>query len=435
MTHRILIVTGSYAPTMTADMHRARHLAWELPKLGWDVEILCPDQSYQRSQSVDADSEPFFSPTSTIHFVTAYRPAFFSALGLGGIGLRAFVPMMRAGRELLKSRRFDLVYFSTAQYPLFMLGPVWWRKFGIPYVLDFHDPWYVEGKTYPSWARRSVKHAIALWLGRHMESLSAIYATGIVSVSPHYSDMLYQRYAARKPAWLGTGRMVVIPFAALPHDLDAASRCAGHCRGKQTQQSKIVYVGAGGPIMRRSFALLCRTLSHLRAQHPKLVEGVKIYLYGTMTGWREGDPQDLANIAHDQGVADLVKEHPRWISYGRSLDLLLESDGALILGVDDAGYMPSKLFSYALTGKPLLALLRADGPAFTQFQSMKGLGHVLWFNESDEMPLADAAIIVKHYLEEVVARQNFDRRAILEPFLAASMAHRHVSLFEACLQN
>ena len=115
MTHRVLIVTGSYAPTMIADMHRARHLAWELPKLGWDVEILCPDQSYQPSHCIEADSARFFSPTSTVHSVTAYYPAFFSLVGLGGIGLRSFLPMMRAGRELLKSRRFDLVYFSTAQ--------------------------------------------------------------------------------------------------------------------------------------------------------------------------------------------------------------------------------------------------------------------------------------------------------------------------------
>ncbi len=44
---RVLIVTSTYAPAMIADMHRARHLAWELPKLGWQVEILAPDVSFQ----------------------------------------------------------------------------------------------------------------------------------------------------------------------------------------------------------------------------------------------------------------------------------------------------------------------------------------------------------------------------------------------------
>ena len=41
-TRRVLLVTSSYAPTMIADMQRARQLAWQLPEAGWQVEILCP---------------------------------------------------------------------------------------------------------------------------------------------------------------------------------------------------------------------------------------------------------------------------------------------------------------------------------------------------------------------------------------------------------
>ena len=122
---RVLIVTSSYAPTMIADMHRARHFAWELPRVGWNVEVLCPDSSYQRPSCIDKDSVQFFSPTTEIHFVTAYHPAVFSALNVGSIGWRAFIPMLRTGRQLLKSGRFDLVYISTTQFVLFLLGQAW----------------------------------------------------------------------------------------------------------------------------------------------------------------------------------------------------------------------------------------------------------------------------------------------------------------------
>src|SRR5262249_29387791 len=158
-------------------------------------------------------------------------------------------------------------------------------------------------------------------------------------------------------------------------------------------------------------------LSYLRTQHSKLVGGVRIELYGTMLGWKEGDPRDLLDLACKHDVADLVTEHPKLISYRRSLELLLESDGALILGVDDRGYMPSKFFSYALSGKPVLAALRQDGPAFAQFKSMPELGHALWFGESGEMPLSEAAEIVSAFLHEVTARRTFDRRTMLESFL------------------
>ena len=35
---RVLIVVSAWCPAMLADMQRARLLAWELPKVGWDVE-------------------------------------------------------------------------------------------------------------------------------------------------------------------------------------------------------------------------------------------------------------------------------------------------------------------------------------------------------------------------------------------------------------
>src|SRR6185437_14797266 len=60
---RVLIVTSSYAPAMIADMHRARHLAWELPTLGWAVDILAPSASLQAPSYLDHDSSEFFAET------------------------------------------------------------------------------------------------------------------------------------------------------------------------------------------------------------------------------------------------------------------------------------------------------------------------------------------------------------------------------------
>jgi len=111
--------------------------------------------------------------------------------------------------------------------------------------------------------------------------------------------------------------------------------------------------------------------------------------------------------------------------------LLLESDGALILGVDDAGYMPSKLFMYACSGKPLLAVLRKDGPAFDQFHRNPTLGHALWFGQSGDVPLDAAADVLERFLGEVFRRQRIDRTVGLEPFLTRNMASRHVELFNS----
>jgi hypothetical protein len=140
----------------------------------------------------------------------------------------------------------------------------------------------------------------------------------------------------------------------------------------------------------------------------------------------------LARIAAEFDMADLVREYPARVTYRRSLELLLQGDGALVLGVDDVGYMPSKLATYAYSGKPLLACLHRDGPALAMLREEPALGHVLWFSQTREMPFADAAAEVAAYLEEIRSGRTFARRAALAPYTAAAMAARHAQLFEAC---
>jgi hypothetical protein len=430
---RVLIVTSSYFPTMIADMHRARQLAWELPKLGWEVEILCPDVSFQPPSCVDVDSAAFFPTDTPTHAVVEPFPAVFRKIGLGSIGWRAIVPLFLAGRRLLKEKPFDIIYISTTQFSLFLLGTIFRKLFKTPFVLDFHDPCYKEDSRLPVWARPSLKHSLSRWLAKYIEALAATAASGLVSVSPNYVEELTRRYETSEPGWLAPGRHAVLPFAGARHDLDEAAKRHQASFVRKETSTRIVYVGAGGPIMVRSFSLFCAALCHLRAQSPEVVQDLEIDLYGTMLGWKEGEPRHMADVARECGVADLIREEPGRVTYRRSLELLLESDGALVLGVDDGGYMPSKLFNYALSGKPLLASLRRESPAFSKFQGEGSLGNAIWFSQSSEMSVIDAANEVKTFLRDASARKIFDRSITLEPCLAPAMARRHAELFEACL--
>jgi hypothetical protein len=431
---RVLIVTSTYAPAMIADMHRARHLAWELPKLGWQAEILAPDMSYQPISCRDDDSGAFFAPDIPAHHVAEFLPRLCQRIGLGNIGWRALLPMARRGWQLLASKRFDLVYISTAQLPLFLLGPLWRRLTGVPYVLDLHDPGYRDDAEKPSWLRSSLKYEMGRRLAKHIERLAVARTSAIVSVSASYVDALRQRHAETRAPWLDADRAAVIPFAVRAKDLNEAAQSAPH-RGAETRnRARIGYVGAGGPVMARSFAVLCKTLARLRHDRPELVENLTIALSGTMLGWREGERCHLAEIAREHGLGDIVEEDPRRLSYRRSLEELAGADGALVLGVDEQGYMPSKLFSYALSGKPLLACLHRDGPACDALRRDPALGHALWFSPTGDMPLDEAAAVAGAFLAEVIARRTLDRTAVLQPFLAEAMAEQHAALFEACLK-
>jgi hypothetical protein len=430
MSGRVLVVTGSYAPAMIADMHRARQLAWELPARGWDVEVLTAGTDFQHSSILDPDGGAFFAPAIPVHAVRERFAAAHRLLGLGSIGWRALVPMYHEGMRLLRTRRFDLVYVSTTQFPLLMLGAAWKRRTGVPYVLDVHDPCYKPRVGDAPWAHRGAKHAVSAWLAKTIESVSVRAADGLVAVSDDYIARLRERYARFGPAWLEESRHATIPFAASQRDLAQAG--AGPTGEKSAQPARIAYVGAGAPVMARAVELFCGALARVRERHPELAGAVRFELRGTTYRWRDGDPRPIQEIARRHGLDDRVREEPARVSYRESVAISLDAAGLLVLGVDDRGYMPSKLFSYAATGRPLLGVLRRDGPAYRWLSGACPGGHALWFEDDAQMPLDDASRELEAFLREAADGRTFDRSAQLAPFDAGVMADRHAVLFDAC---
>lgn len=407
---------------MIADMHRVRHLAWELPRCGWECEVLAPDASFQRPQHLEPESHRLFNPAVPYHAVPPRAAWLFRALQVRSIGWRAWQPLAWAGAALLRQRRFDLVYISTANFNLFCLGRVWARRSGVPYVLDYHDPWVRDRVDY-----RTTRHPWKLWvnaqLARWLERRALTGAGGVVAVSPVYLDELRRRYGA-VPA-LRPERCAAIPFAGSEVDFPAPQSSASERSGPLD----IVYVGAGGAIMAKSFSTICATMAQAAADQPRLMAGVKLRLLGTHGDWRPGDPKPLEAIAARHGLAGAVEENPQRVSYQKATDLIQRSAGLLVLGVDDVAYMPSKLFNFALSGKPLLGCFVASSPPAQLLAQTPGLGHLLTFGAGEPTTTAGIAAVTA-FLTEVQARRQFDRRTLLEPHLAPAMARRHAALFE-----
>ena len=408
---------------MIADMHRVRHLAWELPRCGWECEVLAPGESFQRPQHLEPESHRLFNPAVPYHAVPPRAAWLFRVLQVRSIGWRAWQPLACAGAALLRQRRFDLVYISTANFNLFCLGRAWARRFGVPYVLDYHDPWVRDRVDY-----RTNRHPWKLWvnaqLARWLERRALTGAAGVVAVSPVYLEELRRRYGAM-PA-LRPERCAAIPFAGSEVDFSTPQSSAGESDGPLD----ILYVGAGGAIMAKSFSTICATVARVAADQPQLLAGIKLRLLGTHGDWRPGDPKPLEAIAARHGLGTAIEEAPMRVSYQKANDLIRCSAGLLVLGVDDVAYMPSKLFNFALSGKPLLGCFAAGSPPAQLFAQTPDLGHLLTFGADEPAATTAGLAAVTAFLTEVQARRQFDRRALLEPHLAPAMARRHAALFE-----
>lgn len=269
MKRRVLLVVSAFNPAIVADMQRARMLAWELPKLDWDVEVLAPKASEVRQDVVERDAAAFFPPDLPVYEVGSVGRRLLEALGSHTHTWRTILPLWQRGAELISSKQFDLVYFTTAAFAYFALGPYWKRKYGVPYVTDFHDPWIKEPNAADALKGRLPRLANSLSV--YAERSAVTNADGIVAVSPKYIEMLQARYGAYDPAWLRDGRRAVIPFGALESDLTEAAKTATCIRRRKPEDLVICYVGVGGSIMVRSFALICRALALLRSRRGDFV--------------------------------------------------------------------------------------------------------------------------------------------------------------------
>src|SRR5438309_2948433 len=137
---RVLMVSPHFPPDRPAATHRVRLLAPYLPLFGWEPTVLTVDpRDYEgRLDAVLADSVP-----RAVRLVRARAwPARVTRqLGIGDLGLRAFPGLRRTAYRAVRAEHFDVTFVTIhPTYPA-LLGPMLKRKFGLPFVLDYQDPW------------------------------------------------------------------------------------------------------------------------------------------------------------------------------------------------------------------------------------------------------------------------------------------------------
>jgi len=385
------------------------------------VEILHPGGSYQPRHGLE-QGEGMVFPEVPAQEVGPWMDGFFKAVGSGSIGIRAGVPMARKGLELLQSRKFDAVYFSTTQHLLTCAGPWWRRKTGVPYVADVHDPVFIPQPKYQT-SRSGLKARIAREVGRWIEKRALAQADGIVSVSRGYVEDLRERQPGSR--WssgiedCGFGiegankleRVLVQPF---PADEEGLRRVRPERR--ETGRKRIVYCGAGGNIMEKGLR------EFLRQWKREGDAGMSVEIHGTETHWTEGKRPYLEAVAEEEGMRGLVTEEPRRITYERSLALIQGADGLLVLGVDDPHYQPSKLHTYLATGLPMLVICHVRSDLPRQMERIEGV-HILRFGASD-MGQGEGAM--REYLQNINEGKRWPNRSRLT---AGEAGIRHLKFF------
>lgn len=357
---RLLIVSPRFPPVESPEVHRARTMLNHLRENGWEGSVLTLDLPASGGDSRLAQTYPESTEIRRSRCLPAIP-------GAGSLGWRSRPFLEKKGTAWIQENRFDLIYFTTTVNEVFRLGPIWKRKHGIPYVLDYQDPWltdYYDQPDAPEPPGGRMKYRIHQWLARRSEPRCVRTAAGITAVSEDYLHQLRSRYPEARGIPMRTA-----PFGVAETDWNKSKELGR--KPWKTEKEKIwLNLGRLAPSMKKALEAF---LESLAIRPPSA--GTKILFLGT--SYQEGvvsevDPVGMAKKICPQVDVEAV---PGRLPLLDALKALQQADRLLFFGSDDPGYMPSRLFQYLQAGKPLLAVLHEKSPAyrFAQQHRMPGL--------------------------------------------------------------
>ena len=428
---RILAVSPRFAPTNGADTHRLRLVVNHASPAGWDVEVLCVEPSPEIGPTDPwlAEGIPADVP---VHRVRALP---LRGWGLRGLAQRSIWPLYRRGSELLATGRFDLVFFSTTEFAVHLLGPLWRRRFGVPFCMDYQDPWVNDfyrrnPGVVPPGGR--LKFAIADRFHRLAERLVAPASSGFLSVSRDYLDDVVRRYGetcAGRP-WL------VRPFPAEPAELERVREFTptAHMRPAPGAARMWRYVGAVAPHMLKSASAFVD--AWMAALDAGLVTEGEITFQAQGTSYAKAGrgSRMLAPLVSGSPLEPWVEEIPDRLSYRATLAALTQSDALVVFGSEEPAYTASKIYPYLLSGRPVLAVFHERSPIVSLIRAVGGAVCVTFGEETTISQLAEAI------LEAWFQRRQHERpvpldRLALAPFSAATQARSLGSWFRSVVNG
>ncbi len=424
MTRRIALVSGHFVPSNLVGAQRARLWSRYLPEFGWEPIVVTADpRCYE--EAPDPDLEKLVSPgLHVIHAPTfPVRPIKL----IGDIGVRALWGCHRVLSELARRREIDFVMVTIPANFLAPVGRLVHRRFGVPYGIDYQDPWVhawpgVEVPLSRAWFSYHLALRLEPWTVRDAALITGMapgYVAGMLERNPEVAERAVLAYMAMGTAPEDYDLVRTLhkqPFLFDPGD--------GHFH--------MIYAGALLPAGISVLEAFLAGLRALKGISPRVAARLRVHFVGT--GTAPDDPHGFRVLprAQQAGVADMVSEHPRRIGYVDALNHLECSSSVLVIGSTEPHYTPSKVFQSVLSGRPVFALLHGSSSAVDMIRKSRA-GTVLTLTE-EELPKPET---IAQALGELVTAPAYGAalidRSRFEPYTARESTRAlATALDEAC---
>ncbi|MGH7681278.1 MAG: glycosyltransferase [Candidatus Eiseniibacteriota bacterium] len=249
----------------------------------------------------------------------------------------------RAGAGRIERGGIDAVWTTSSPESAHLAGLAIKRRFHLPWVADFRDPWVGRVTYHPPTPWHDARH-------RSLER-DVVHRADRVTV---VSEAMAGLYRARYPD-LPADRFVTLPNGYDPDDWRRAERVAAPAaeRGK----GRFVLLHAGQLAHRPTARTLLVAVERVTAVDPRAASDLTVRFLG---GNEEIDSEEIRSLT-SSGVVELEPSRPHVEALAemrRAQALVLLGHG----GVADSLLYTGKIYEYLTSGRRVLGLL-GPGPA------------------------------------------------------------------------
>ena len=434
----ILIISPHYPPSNLAAVHRSRLFAQHLPAFGWNPIILTVHEDFYE-EALDWNLEKLIPANQRIEKVSAFKVG--KPRLVGDIGLRAYFQLRRRALELIRAEKIDFVYIPIPSFYMALLGPYLFNWTGVPYGIDYIDPWVHQ---FPGSNKLFSRHWFSTQLAKLLEPIAVKHAALISGVSEGY----YKPVLDRNPHLKSQALTAAMPYGGEESDHDfirakgkeystpplpsagkfnpsTPQPSAGKFNRSTSSTIKFIYAGAMLPKAYKPLEEIFKALNQLQPFQP-----LQLHFIGTLG--------TIKPIAEKHGLyGTTVFEHPDRIPYLDVLTQLEAADAVFILGSTEPHYTPSKVYQGVLSGKPILAVLHEQSTAVNVLRASNA-GIVITMKGEEDLDTLSA-----RFLEGLREFENFRKtfdpskinRAVFEQYSAKAVTAQLVEKLDEIVSS
>jgi len=390
---------------------RVRLIVQHAASLGYFPTVFTVDQKY-REERGDPWMVELVGDKFNLVTVNCLDQNKTRKLKIGDLGLRILPYLFFALRKHAKKEKPDFILYPVPPWYILMIAPLLKRLTGIPYGIDFIDPWVHDLDV----RERSTKKRISHWISRRMEKKVCESASIIYAVSDGINDNLKKRYPSLK-----NKIFITVPYGAEKSDFDSLREKLPVVNNKKIV---IRYIGA---IWIDCYAVLDGLMPALAMVEKS--QPLQIEFYGTSYASEKMSKPQLDNWISENNMQEYTTENPYRVTYRKAVELTLQSDVILLIGGMAPYYAASKLMGLLVSKKSFVAFVHEDSFPAKLLREINFPYVVTYSNTPDKLPVLQVQLLAATIKKAIAERHIFAGVDLCHPQIQENTAYGMTKVF------